>query len=68
MTFNLPEGNFSIRLAKYYQQLKQTAKGSQTFIRLVFNVKVPGMEDVIPRAARNFEAKLDSGSDLRNFL
>ena len=64
----LPEGNFSITLARYNQQLKQTAKGSQNNIRLLFNVKVPGMEDVIPRAGRNFEAKLDSGSDFRNFL
>jgi hypothetical protein len=67
-TFDLPEGNFSITLARYHQQLKQTAKGSQTSIRLLFNVKVPGMEDVIPLAGRNFEAKLDSGTDLRNFL
>ena len=67
-TYDLPEGNFSITLARYNQQLKQTAKGSQSNIRLLFNVKVPGMDDVIPRAGRNFEAKLDSGSDLRNFL
>jgi hypothetical protein len=68
VTFDLPEGNYSITLGRYNQQLKQTAKGSQSNIRLLFNVKVPGMEDVIPRAGRNFEAKLDSGSDLRNFL
>jgi len=67
-TFDLPEGNYPITLARYNQQLKQTAKGSQSIIRLLFNVKVPGMEDVIPKAGRNFEAKLDSGSDLRNFL
>ena len=68
VTFDLPEGNFSFTLVKYHQQLKQTAKGSQGFIRLLLNVKVPGMEDVIPYAGRNFEARLDNGSDLRNFL
>lgn len=68
VTFDLPEGNFPITLARYHQQLKQTAKGSQGFIRLLFNVKVPGMEDVIPVAGRNFEARLDSGTDLRNFM
>jgi hypothetical protein len=68
VTFDLPEGNFSITLARYHQQLKQTAKGSQGFIRLLFNVKVPGMEDVIPLAGRNFEARLDAGTDLRNFM
>jgi hypothetical protein len=68
VTFDLPEGNYQAKLAKYQHKLKQTAKGSQTGIRLTFNVKVPGMEDVITLAGRTFEAKLDPGTDLRNFL
>ena len=68
VVFDLPEGNYQATLVKYHQQFKQTGKGSQTFIRLLFKVTVPGMENVTSSAGRNFEAKLDSGSDLRNFL
>jgi hypothetical protein len=48
--------------------MKQTAKGSQPWVRFVFEVDVPGMQHQCPCAGRNFVLDLNPGSDLRNFL
>jgi hypothetical protein len=67
-TFDLPAGVYTSRLAQYRPMTKQSKKGPQEWVRLVFGVKVDSMADQIPCAGRNFLLDLNPGSDLRNFL
>jgi len=67
-TFDLPRGNYRSKLIRAKRLMKQTAKGSQEWIRLVFEADVPGMSHQSPCAGRNFVLDLSPGSDLRNFL
>jgi len=68
VTFDLPEGTYAaiVTTAKPYQ--KQSGKGKQDWIRIVFEVSVPGMENLECRAGRNFVLSFKQGSDLRNYL
>jgi hypothetical protein len=67
-TYNLPEGQFNAKLLRVNESIKQTGKGPQTWIRLVFEVDVPGMARLTPLAGRKFLKSIDEGTDLRNFL
>lgn len=67
-TFDLPCGQFRATLDQIKPITKQTKKGPQQWVRLVFQVQVPEMTDQIPCAGRNFPLDLNPGSDLRNFL
>jgi hypothetical protein len=67
-TFDLPTGRFKATLSQIKPLTKQTKKGPQNWIRLVFEVQVNSMADQIPCAGRNFQLDLSPGSDLRNFL
>ena len=67
-TFDLPGGNFAARIDNVKVFPKQSAKGMEDWVRLVFQVKVPGMEHLNTLAGRNFKLNLNPGSDLRNFL
>ena len=67
-TFDLPAGNYRATLAQVRPMTKQSKKGAQEWIRLVFNVRIPSMPDQIPCAGRNFVLDLNPGSDLRNLL
>jgi hypothetical protein len=66
-TFDLPTGRFKATLSQIKPLTKQTKKGPQNWIRLVFEVEVNSMADQIPCAGRNFQLDLSPGSDLRNF-
>ena len=68
ITFNLPEGAYAASISGIKQFNKQSAKGKQDWIRLSFDVAVPGMENLDCRAGRNFQLNFKAGSDLRNFL
>jgi hypothetical protein len=68
ITFDLPVGDFSSVLATLKPFIKQTNKGKQDWIRLVWDVEVLGMKDHDCRAGRNFLLSFKNGSDLRNFL
>ena len=68
MTFNLPEGNFAARIDSLKVFPRQTSKGMEDWIRILFQVKVPGMENLNTMAGRNFKLNLNPGSELRNFL
>lgn len=67
-TFDLPAGLYRGKLTQYKPSTKQTKKGPQEWVRLLYEVKVPGMDNQIPCAGRNFLLDLNPGSDLRNFL
>ena len=67
-TFDLPAGFYEAELTSYKPTIKQTKKGPQKWVRLLFDVKIPEMANQIPCAGRNFQLDLNSGSDLRNFL
>lgn len=67
-TFDLPAGLYHATLTQCRPTIKQSKKGPQEWVRLVFEVKVPDMVDQIPCAGRNFLLELNPGSDLRNFL
>jgi hypothetical protein len=67
-TFNLPEGNFALKVDNVRVFQRQTGKGIEDWVRLSFQVKVPGMEHLNNLAGRNFKLNLNPGSDLRNFL
>src|SRR6478735_11397079 len=68
ITFDLPEGAHAAQLTGIKTFTKQTAKGKQDWLRLLFDVNVAGMENLECRAGRNFVLSFKSGSDLRNFL
>jgi hypothetical protein len=68
ITFDLPEGGYAAKLSGIKPFIKQSAKGKQDWIRLTFDVSVPGMEALDCRAGRNFALSFKQGSDLRNFL
>jgi hypothetical protein len=67
-TFDLPAGLYKAVLTQCRAVMKQSKKGAVEWVRLVFEVKVPGLEDQIPCAGRNFQLDLNPGTDLRNFL
>lgn len=67
-SFDLPRGNYRSKLIRTKRLIKQTAKGSQEWIRFVFEVNVPSMPNQSACAGRNFLLDLNPGSDLRNFL
>lgn len=67
-TFDLPEGVFPGVLVAIKPLAKQTKQGPQNWIRLVFELKVPGFDGQISCAGRNYLLDLHPGSDLRNFL
>jgi len=50
ITFNLPEGAYAAQLSGINTFNKQTAKGRQDWIRLLFDVTVPGMLELDCRA------------------
>jgi hypothetical protein len=68
ITFDLPEGVFPATLTNARLFAKQTAKGKQDWIRLIWEVQVAGKERLDCRAGRSFLLSLKAGSDLRNFL
>ena len=67
-TFDLPAGLYRATLIQYKPINKQTKKGLQEWVRLLYEVQIPGMTNQIPCAGRNFILDLNDGSDLRNFL
>ena len=67
-TFDLPAGIYQATLAQCKTMTKQTKKGPQEWVRLLYEVQVPGMTDQVPCAGRNFLLDLNPGSDLRNFF
>jgi hypothetical protein len=67
-TFDLPVGNYRSKLFRTKRSIKQTSRGSQEWVRLVFQAQVPSMLSQCPCAGRNFVKDLSPGSDLRNFL
>lgn len=68
VTFALPADKYVATVTGIKLFTKQTAKGKQDWIRILFDVEVPGMRDFDCRAGRNFQLSFKSGSDLRNFL
>jgi len=67
-TFDLPEGNFAAKVDHVRVFSKQSARGMEDWVRILFEVKVPGMDHLNTVAGRNFKMNLNPGSDLRNFL
>ena len=67
-TFDLPAGIYSATLTQIKPITKQTKRGPQEWVRLIYEVQVPGMSNEIPCAGRNLLLDLNPGSDLRNFL
>jgi len=67
-TFDLPCGLYKCQLDQTKCMARQTQRGRQDWIRLIFTVDVPGMDNVIACAGRNFVLDANVGSDLRNFL
>ncbi|MEI6393268.1 MAG: hypothetical protein WCT12_19460 [Verrucomicrobiota bacterium] len=68
ITFDLPEGNFAGKIDSVKVFPKNSRKGMEDWIRILFLVEVPGMENLHTMAGRNFKLNLHSGSELRNFL
>jgi hypothetical protein len=68
-TFNLPEGRYVAKISSLKPSIKQAGLGSQNWIRILFDVHVPGLSERFDtRAGRNFKLDFNSGSELRNFL
>ena len=68
VTFDLPEGEYPAQITGVRPFNKHTGKGKQDWVRILFEVEVPGMRDLECRAGKNFLLSFKQGSELRNFL
>jgi len=68
VTFDLPEGTYTAQITGIKPFIKQSARGRQDWIRLLFEAHIPELQDLDCRAGRNFLLSFKPGSDLRNFL
>lgn len=68
ITFDLCEGKFKAVISAVKSTSKQSSRGEEPWIRMLFDVQVPGLEHLDCKAGRNFPLNLAKGSDLRNFL
>jgi hypothetical protein len=68
-SYDLPEGGYRARISGLRPFFKQAGQGPQDWIRIFFEVHIPGLsENLDARAARNFKLDLSPGSELRNWL
>ena len=68
-SFDLPEGCYKSQVSGVRPIIKQTSRGSQDWVRVLFDVQVPGLSERLEAmAGRNFKLDVNPGSDLRNFL
>lgn len=67
--FDLPIGRFKAVISNIKPFIKQASQGPQDWIRILFDVQVPGIsERAEAKAGRNFRLDLRPGSELRNWL
>ena len=67
--FFLPEGNYQALIAACKPTIRNTNSGAETWLTILFDVDIPGLNHkCYPTARRQFSAKLERGSDFRNFL
>ncbi len=67
--YDLPEGGYRARVSGLRPFIKQAGQGPQDWIRIFFEVHIPGLSEKLDaRAARNFKLDLSPGSELRNWL
>src|SRR5665213_401600 len=45
VTFDLPEGTFEAQIINLKPQIKQSANGTQDWLRFIFEVTVPGLSE-----------------------
>jgi hypothetical protein len=68
-TFDVPEGFFKAQVSGVRSIIKQTSRGAQDWVRVLFDAQVPGLSDRLDAmAGRSFKLDVNPGSDLRNFL
>jgi hypothetical protein len=68
-SFELPEGQYRASISGLKPFTKQSGRGPQDWIRIHFDVHIPGLsERVDTRAARSFKLDLHPGSEFRNWL
>jgi len=69
VTFELPEGQYRASISGLKPYTKQSGRGPQDWIRILFDVHIPGLsERCDTRAGSNFKLDLNPGSELRNWL
>lgn len=67
-TWDLSEGNYRARIKQVKRQIKQTSRGAQEWVRLLFEVTIPSLSHLNCMAGRSLQLNVSPGSDLRNFL
>jgi hypothetical protein len=68
VAFDLPEGKYKAVITTVRTFTKQSKRGAQEWVRILWEVEVPQLKHLDCRAGRNFQHSLKPGSDLRNFL
>jgi hypothetical protein len=69
VSFELPEGRYRASISNLKPFVKQVARGAQNWLRVLFEVNIPGLsERVNTMAGRSFKLDLNPGSELRNWL
>lgn len=68
ITFDLPTGSFNAEIAQLKKFTKQTEKGKEEWLRIIFKVDIKELPNLECRAGKNFQLSFKPGSDLRNFL
>ena len=69
VTFDLPEGQYRASISGLKPYTKQSGRGPQDWIRILFDVHVPVLSEKFgTMAGRSFKLDLNPGSELRNWL
>jgi len=69
VTFDLPQGRYRAKISGLKPSIKQAGQGPQNWIKIQFDVQIPGMSERIDtRAGRPFKLEFNPGSELRNWL
>ena len=69
VSFELPEGQYRAHISGLKPFTKQSGRGPQDWIRMHFDVHIPGLSETVDtRAARSFKLDLHPGSEFRNWL
>jgi len=67
--YNLPEGRYRAKISGLKPSTKPSARGPQPWIKILFDVQVPGLSERFDtRAGRQFKLNLQPGSELKTWL
>jgi hypothetical protein len=67
-TFKIREGKYSAKIKSVRKLDRQNARKSNPYVRILFNVKVPGLDRYECLAKADYPLNLENRTDLRNII